>query len=254
MDARIMMGSSQPIEARALFARMTTPPSNARKAQIAKLIRSIKKAGVWSQLDVLYVFAAADSQAALLNWKGSVFNATNNGAAFAPDRWFTGNGTSAYIATGFSIGSGTTSPSDIMFGAVIRSVPTDSWKQAIGAQDGSGNTAQISVLPYGLSGAISRGSDTALQVGLSGAANIQMQKSGSVLTGYRNGLLLGTRPSTLNVTIGASFNICAGNNAGTPVGYFDGHMSAAYFGRSLSADQAVALDAALQTYLTAVGA
>jgi hypothetical protein len=248
-----MMGSSAPLEAKALFARMTTPPSNARKAQITRLIRTLKQAGIWTKLDVLYVYAAADSQAALLNWKGATFDATNHGAAFTADRGFTGDGVDDYISTGFYIGSGQTSFADLMFGVSIRTVPTSSWKFAVGTMVTS-NYATLQVLPYAISAVISRGVDTNLGVGLSGVGNIQVQKAGGTLTGYRNGLLIGTRTSTLTAGIDKPFFISAANGNGTPSGFFDGRIAAAYFGLSLSAAQAVALDGALQTYFAAVGA
>lgn len=253
MDAQIMMGSSAPAEAKALFARMTTPPTNARKAQITKLIRTLKKAGVWAKLDVLYVFAAADSQAALLNWKGATFNAVNHGAAFTADRGFTGDGVDDYLATGYYIGSGQSSFADLMFGAAVRTVPTSSWKTPVGTMVTS-NYALLQVLPYAISASISRGVDTSLGVGLSGVGNIQIQKAGGTLTGYRNGLLIGTRASTLSSGIDKPFLISAANGNGTPASFFDGRIAAAYFGLSLTAAQAAALDGALQTYLTSVGA
>lgn len=83
------MASGFSPEATALFARMTTPPSSARKAIINNLIVALKAAGVWAKLDALYVFAAADSQAALLNWKGATYDATLSGApTFTTDRGF----------------------------------------------------------------------------------------------------------------------------------------------------------------------
>lgn len=251
----MLMGNGIPPEANALFKRMSTPPTVARKALIAKAIRTLKAAGIWSRLDGLTVYAAADSQAGALNWKSSSFNATNHGAAFTADRGFTGDGVNDYIDTGYAMGSGQSSPNDFMFGVVVRTVPGGgSWKQACGAQNGSGDTAQISVLPYGLTCTISRGSDTALAVGLSGAANIQAQKAGGTLSGYRNGMLLGTRASTLVSPISPNVFVLAGNSSSVPGGFFDGRIAAAYFGRALSDAQAAALDAALQTYLSAIGA
>ena len=48
---------------------MSVQPTNARKALIDALITSLKSAGVWAKLDVLWIPAAHDSQAGRLNWK-----------------------------------------------------------------------------------------------------------------------------------------------------------------------------------------
>lgn len=90
-------------ETTALVARFTTPPTTARKAVINTLILALKAAGVWSKLDVLYVFAAADSQAALLNWVSTSFDGTaTNTPTFAANRGYTGGATNKNVGTGFN--------------------------------------------------------------------------------------------------------------------------------------------------------
>ena len=61
-------GTSYEAEATALFARFSSDPGTTRKNAINTCIASLKSAGVWSKLDALWVFAAHDSQASLLNW------------------------------------------------------------------------------------------------------------------------------------------------------------------------------------------
>lgn len=90
-------------EATALFARMTTPPTETRKGQINTLITSLKTAGVWTKLDVLYVFAAADQQAALLNWKENDNNATaESSPSFVADSGFKGDGSTSWVNTHYN--------------------------------------------------------------------------------------------------------------------------------------------------------
>jgi len=90
-------------EATALFARMTTPPTETRKGQINTLITSLKTAGVWTKLDVFYVFAAADQQAALLNWKGDTNNATAvNSPSFVADSGFKSDGSTSWVNTHYN--------------------------------------------------------------------------------------------------------------------------------------------------------
>ncbi len=87
----------------AIFAAFTTPPSAARMALINTCVGSLITAGVWAKLDALYMFAAADSQAALINWKNpGTYNATLvNSPAFVADQGFTGASTK-YIDSGFN--------------------------------------------------------------------------------------------------------------------------------------------------------
>jgi hypothetical protein len=77
-------------DAIALFARMTTPPSDVRKWQISQLIKALDTAGVWSKLKVFHVFALHDEQSALLNWKADAHNLLKFGTpTFVADRGFT---------------------------------------------------------------------------------------------------------------------------------------------------------------------
>ena len=91
--------------AQLIISAFTTPPTDERAELINATVQRLKVGGVWPLLDVLYMFAAADSQAALVNWrKPGTFNATLvNAPTFAADRGFTGNGTTAYIETGYNL-------------------------------------------------------------------------------------------------------------------------------------------------------
>ena len=82
-----------------------TAPSAAQQELQNTLVEDLKTAGVWSKLDVFYVFATdGDSDYATLNWKSpSSFQATKvNSPTFTSDIGFTGDGTSAYLNTNFT--------------------------------------------------------------------------------------------------------------------------------------------------------
>ena len=97
------VGVAYEAEASALFVRFTTPPTTARKTAINTFIRALKDAGAWDDLDVLHVMAAADSQAALLNWKSTSFTASLvNAPSFTADLGFTGDGATSYVNSGFT--------------------------------------------------------------------------------------------------------------------------------------------------------
>lgn len=102
---QILFGGSRYLpQAQALFAAMTTPPTTARKILINNTIGALISAGIWNQLDVLYVLAAADNQAARLNWiNPSTFTAlTVNAPSFAIDRGYTGDGSSSRLRTQYT--------------------------------------------------------------------------------------------------------------------------------------------------------
>ena len=90
-------GASYSAEATALFARMSTQPDDTRKGLINTFIVGLTTASLWTKLDALYVFAAGDTQAALLNWKGATYNASVVGSpVFTADRGYA-SAAGAYI-------------------------------------------------------------------------------------------------------------------------------------------------------------
>ncbi|MGV8840689.1 MAG: hypothetical protein ACWA6X_10340 [Bauldia sp.] len=90
-------------EAETLVAAMTVAPNGARKALIDTFVGSLKTAGVWAKLDVMWVLAAHDEQAGRLNWvtPGSFTLTAVNTVTFTADRGFAGNGTNSYLDTGW---------------------------------------------------------------------------------------------------------------------------------------------------------
>lgn len=87
-------GGGEEAETTSLVARMTTPPDSTRRALINTLISTMKTDGVWSKLDAFVVFAAADAQAAKLNWISGSFDPTTvSSPTFTVDRGYNGNDT-----------------------------------------------------------------------------------------------------------------------------------------------------------------
>lgn len=87
-----------------LLSSMTVAPSQARASLISDTIAALKAADLWDDLDVLYILAAHDAQAARLNWKApGSFAATVVGSpTFAADEGYTGNGTNGALNTTFT--------------------------------------------------------------------------------------------------------------------------------------------------------
>ena len=82
-----------------------TAPSAAQQTLQNTLVTDLKTAGVWSKLDVFYVFATdGDSDYATLNWKApSNHQVTKvSSPTFTANEGFTDNATSAYLDTNYN--------------------------------------------------------------------------------------------------------------------------------------------------------
>jgi hypothetical protein len=97
-------GGGNEAETTTLLAAMSSQPDATRTTAINTLIAALKTAGIWAKLDVLYILAAHDAQAARLNWKTPAsFTATAvNTPTFTTDRGYNGNGSTSYLTTGFT--------------------------------------------------------------------------------------------------------------------------------------------------------
>jgi hypothetical protein len=104
-----IVGFAYEDEYQAILDRATTLgyalPSDAVKLKQNTLLTSLKSTGVWSKLDVFYVFAQDGGSAfGTLNWKNPNANQSTlvNSPIFVSNGGFTGNGTSSYIDTNFN--------------------------------------------------------------------------------------------------------------------------------------------------------
>jgi hypothetical protein len=81
-----------------------TLPSASQQAKQNTFVADLKAAGIWTLLDVLYVFATdGDSDFATLNWKAPTsYKITKvNTPTFTTNEGFNGNGTNQYLNTNF---------------------------------------------------------------------------------------------------------------------------------------------------------
>jgi hypothetical protein len=248
-------------EAAKLFARFTTAPTGARKTLINNLIRSLKQAGIWSKLDAFYVMAAADAQAAQRNWIADAYNLTpTNSPTFTADQGYQGNGTSSYLATGFTPSS---APSPKL---VQNSASLGVWSRTNIAQDstdigakGSG-TQDCTILIRTAGGLflnrvdVSAGNGNNPANGSSLGLFVGVRSDATTLSNYANGSLLTSGTVASNVVATLAFNIGARNDNGTFGSYSTKQYASAFYGAALTAADVAALNTALNTYLTAVGA
>jgi hypothetical protein len=89
---------------RAVALGYTLPSASQRIIQ-NNLVLSLKSGGVWTKLDILYIFANDGGQDfGTLNWKAPTLNQSTliNTPTFTTNEGFMGNGTSSYIDTNFN--------------------------------------------------------------------------------------------------------------------------------------------------------
>jgi len=248
------VGVAYEAEASALFARFTTPPDATRKGVINTLVKALKDFGIWAKLDALYLMAAADSQAARQNWIADQYNLTAvSGPTFAADRGYTGDAAAAYLDTGFNPATAT-SPKYLLNSASLAF-----WCRTntiiTGYEVGNASTTQLSARSASANTVRGRLSDASLSnwgtvadaLGLT-AINRSASNARQV---YRGGSSIGT-------DTGASTAVTSANlvflSAGTAAGFGNRQVAFGALGGSLDATEHANLYAAVNTYLTAIGA
>jgi hypothetical protein len=239
--------------AAALIARMTGAPSEARAGLIDALVRALKAAGVWGKLDMLHVLAAHDEQAARRNWVADAYNlAAVNAPGFVADRGFTGDGTTAYLDTGFQPGVSAGAHArqdDNHLGLWCRNnvsgtgIDIGSTNHSINANNaGNLSTRDMAVTTNTVGAGTSIGHSLVSRGGSTGYSR------------YKNGASLGDATQASAAAIALNLFVGCRNAGGVAGGFSARQIAVAHAGAALSAGEAAALYAALGVYLTAVGA
>lgn len=244
-----------------LISRMTTPPTSARALLINAAIVSLKAAGVWTKMDALWFFAAADSQAALLNWVSASYTPSLvNAPTFTADRGYAGNGTSSYLNTTYKpLSNGVNYQKNSASFGVWLNAGTDTTSSgiAIGCSS-AGFTSQCGIIPRSAT-------DTALGYANSSAgsaflsAGTRLGFTATSRTGanvnyvYRNGVAGSTEIAASQNAPDVEVYLCVRNNNGTPGQYLNNRHAFAFLGGGLTDAEMLALYNAANTYLTAVG-
>lgn len=248
--------SAYSAEATALFARMTSQPDATRKGHINTLITALKTASVWTKFDAFYILAAHDSQAALLNWVSTSFNATaTSSPAFTTDRGYTGNGTSAYLDTGFNPTSASSpkyAAASATLGAWSLSNTTGFNEYAIGSQ--STNAAALnprSTVANTTRGIINRSTVENFGSNTRGDGLHMLTRTASNVTqSYVNGAANGAASGNANNAF-PNVNIAI---LSCNLNYSSRQIALAFIGQGFNSTEATAIYNACSAYLTAVGA
>lgn len=240
----------------AIFNAFTTPPSIPRKLDIDTLVSALKTASVWDRLDWLYVTAAADSQAARINWKdpGSfTLTPSVTSPTFAADRGYTGNGTSMYLNTGWkaSVNGVNFTQNDSSLWVWSRTNVASS-ASIVGAF----STPIANIVPRHLSLGflshlnVANGNYLNLATTDSSGLSGSQRTSSTAVELLKNGVSVATGSKTSNGLPTVDMWIGGGN----PGHFSPLQVSFAAGGGALTAPQALALYNAVLAYLQAIGA
>jgi hypothetical protein len=242
-------------EAEALFARMTTPPDTTRKGLIDTCIKSLllgatSATNIWATRDVLQVYAAADSQAAILNWISSSYNGAEvSSPTFTADRGFTGNGTSSYIDMGFSDtqAGANWSRDSAGFGAYVNQDNGATSAPSIG----HATSGDVRIIPNNASTASFRLHNSAsvtTTAGTRAGLNVGVRTTSTAVALYRNGASVITGPNVSLAPVAGNIHALHG-----ATGFSNDRVAVAMIGGQLNAAENLDLYNAILAYLTAIG-
>lgn len=253
-------------EADTLIDTMTVRPQGNRAFLISDTIRRLKAADIWAKLDVLWMLAAHDAQAARLNWKTPASFALTavNSPTFTADRGYAGNGTTSYLNTGWNPSTNGVQHQldNACYGAIVNAgTDADSGAVSIGGLDGVGNGSQMrprnnSPTPGTISGRLNQttttefsGSSTTIR-----GTTLFDRSASTLVTAYRNGLANGTLATVSSSRPNVSLWIGAASNNGAFSSGSDFRVSMALAGGSLTSAQHATLYSITQSHLAALGA
>lgn len=226
------------------------------------MINGLVADGIWTKLDVLYIFATQDSTTAKLNLVSTSYPAVANGApTFTADRGYTGteNSTSIYIDTGFDPTVG--SPRFARDSGHLSLWVLTNAQGTGGLGYGISSTISTYIIPrftddncYFRINTVGAGGPGDNVANADSRGHYIANRSGaSAQQGYKNGSSVVTNTvASVIVTGGQKFFALGYNNTSTPKGY--GQQEAMLsIGSSLSSTDAANFYARLRTYMTAVG-
>jgi hypothetical protein len=252
------LGGSSPVvctQAQGFFARASGLDSIHKRAY-NDLICGLVNAGIWSKLDVLYIFAAPDSTTALLNLVNSSFTATAQGSpTFTADRGYAVSATDNYVSSNYNFstnGTNYTQDSASMGGwsAAAGSTFWPAWDTNTGF---GGNTNIITFDAGDIGFTIN---DTfQLSVGNDADGSgmfVAVRPNSSTAIVYRNGVSFGSVSQTSVALENGVLE--TGGDTTNALNHFSGTIRAMFAGGSLSPTDVSTFYGLMSTYMRAVGA
>jgi hypothetical protein len=232
------------------------------------LVTALKSAGVWSKLDILYVFAVGNRANARVNWKNpGTYTITEVGSmSWTADRHFTAaNNTSNYLKTGWRPFDGGTYQFTLNThhaGVYVRASASENNMAELGA-----GRFRLSARQFGQNwNVIDHVNSTLAPAGpspttghslLSRTSNSNVDLYHATIAGSTT--QYGGNTYTINqATIDSELTICGLNNGTHPTitmaATSNRSVSIAHAGASLNSTEQAAMEAAFRAYLSALGA
>ena len=224
---------------------ITLPSANQQILQ-NQLVLDLKSNEIWSDLDAFGVLATdGDSDFALIDWVRLITMTANSSPTFQTNLGYTGNGTSSYIDTLFSVSDGTNYQlSDSSFGVYYNNVltRTDN-KIGMGFRDGpNNNSSGISPLDFNqiLSGINNDKGFTLLDYTLKNGYFMASRKNSANYDVHVDGDLIQnvTKAETNSVST-KNFYILAYNREDGAASFTDDQILAFHFGSSLDGKEVI---------------
>lgn len=233
----------------AYASAMSVAPTAARVSLIDAFVRAMKAGGLWTRLDLLYLLAAHDEQAARLNLMapGAHTCTAVNSPSFLADQGFAGDGSTSCLSTGLNPALGGTRFS-------VNDATLFVWSltdlNASAADIGSGTSTRLLARS---SGSLAARANVAVTTTVAAADSLGLvgwtRRNAGGHDFFRDGSVVATIEQASNTISNDVLRIGA---AGTV--YSARRLAVAGIGAGLEPDHIAALAAACAGYLQSVGA
>jgi hypothetical protein len=238
-------------ETKAYLDAMAVQPDNARALLLDDFIGDLKTAGLWTQLDTLYLLASHDDQAGRLNLKnpGTFTLAKTSAPVFVADRGFTGDGVDDLLtATGYNPSTAglNFSQDSAVVGLYIRTLSSVGTGFIIGT--GAARLNPNAATPTAYAFRLNDGGASTTYTFGTGTGHFTIRRNSSANRQlFRNGSQVATGAIA---STGNSTSLTLFGGTGT---FNNPQLSLAYTGAGLSDADIAALDTRVQALKTAIG-
>jgi hypothetical protein len=235
-----------------------TLPSENQQILQNQLVLDLKSNGIWSNLDAFGVLATdGDSDFALIDWVRLITMTANSSPTFQTNLGYTGNGTSSFIDTLFSVSDGTNYQlSDSSFGVYYNNVLTRTDNRiAMGFRDGANNNSNA-ISPWETNQIVSGiNNDSGFDIPSYTRKNAYFMASRKNNTNYDiyvDGDFIEnlSRSETSSVST-KNFYLLGYNRAGNAASFSDDQILAFHFGSSLDGKEVI-LNTLITDYKNAI--
>lgn len=221
--------------------------------RVNRLVRALKSGGVWYLLDRLWLFAAENSTQALIDLKSRSTATAVNSPTFTAGRGYAGNGSTAYINTGFNPTSGSPNytQNSASYGCWIETADTTTSHRIMGNDSANYSELSVGSPNYAFSSNQGAPAGTTTPTSTTGLFGVSRPASNAVAL-YVNGVSVATASNASIAIPNNNFFLLAGNNAGAAFVPSSARLSMAFMG-ALNATQQANLYFAIRPYLTQQG-